>query len=229
MPSFLKTYWSSVGKKVFMALTGLAMVLFLIEHLSANLLLFSSNPDPYNEYSHFLLSLGSIIIIAEFVLIGILLLHVVAAIFVTLNNWFARPKGYAVVKSAGPPSKKNIASTTMIYTGLIIFAFIIWHLITFKYGPWYTSEVNGKEVRDLYRLVVEVFQNPIYVVGYVAVMILIGFHLYHGFWSAFQSLGMNHPKYMPFIYGLGVIIAIVVAVGFLAVPIWMYFFGHPTP
>lgn len=228
MPSFLKTYWSSVGKKVLMALTGLAMVIFLIEHLSANLLLYSSNPEPYNEYSHFLLSLGSIIIIAEFILIAILLLHVMAAIFVTLGNWAARPKGYAKVKSAGPPSKKNLASTTMIYTGIIIFAFLVLHIMTFKFGTWYNSASNP-EVRDLHRLVVEVFQIPVYVIGYVAVMILIGFHLYHGFWSAFQSLGVNHPKYTPIINALGVIVALVVAVGFLGVPIWMYFFVHPAP
>jgi len=210
-----------------MALTGLAMVVFLFEHLSANLLLYTGDAEAYNAYSHFLLSLGTITVIAELILLAFLLLHVIAAIAVTLGNWKARPKGYAMVKGAGSPSKKNLASTTMIYTGIIIFVFIVFHLITFKFGPG--SDVKGEEIRDLYGLVVSVFHRPAYVIGYVAVMILIGFHLYHGFWSAFQSLGVNHPKYTPIIQVLGVIVAIVLSVGFLGVPIWMYFFVHPIP
>lgn len=223
MPSFSSSLWSSVGKKVLMALTGLIMILFLIEHLAGNLLLYGENPDPFNEYSHFLISFGSILYVAELGLVALFLVHVVAAVSVWLGKRRARPDNYALVRSAGPPSRKTIYSTTMIYTGIVLFVFLVIHLKTFKYGPHYTTTVDGVEMRDLHKLVIEVFRQPGYVIGYVAVMILMGFHLRHAFWSAFQSLGVNHPRYSPLIYGLGIIIAVLLTVGFLGIPIWIYF------
>ncbi|MFQ5771522.1 MAG: succinate dehydrogenase, partial [bacterium] len=142
-----------------------------------------------------------------------------------LGKLRARPVGYQKKASAGGTSKKTISSTTMIYTGILIFVFLAIHLKTFKYGTYYTTNVNGVEMRDLHRLVIEVFQQLGYVIWYVAAMVLVGFHLRHGFWSAFQSLGANHPRYMPIIYGVGIILAIVLAVGFLGIPIWIYFTG----
>ena len=95
-------------------------------------------------------------------------------------------------------------------------------IITFKYGPYYTTTVDGVEMRDLYRLVREVFQNPLYVGWYVFAMILLGSHLRHGFWSAFQSLAFYHPKYTPIIYVTGVTLAAVLATGYVAIPVWIY-------
>ncbi|MFQ5706087.1 MAG: succinate dehydrogenase cytochrome b subunit [bacterium] len=220
---------NSVGKKIVMALTGLAMVVFLVEHLSGNLLLFNKNPEPFNEYSHFLLSFGSILVVAELILLAFLIFHVLSGISVALGKKKARPVGYQQSGNAGKPSKKNTSSTTMIYTGLLTFVFIAIHLWTFKYGPnieeGYVATVNGTQMRDLHRLVMEVFQKPGYVVWYVAAMIFLGFHLRHGFWSAFQSLGVNHPRYTPLIYSIGIIVAVVLSVGFLGIPIWIYFTG----
>lgn len=220
-----KALWSSVGKKILMALTGLAMIIFLIEHLSGNLLLFNKNPDPFNKYSHFLISFGWIIIVAELILIAILIFHIVSGVSVFLGKKKARPVSYKKTANAGGPSKKTISSTTMIYTGILIFVFLAIHLKTFKFGSYYTTNVDGVEMRDLYRLVIEVFQKPGYVIWYVAAMAFLGFHLRHGFWSAFQSLGAYHPRYMPIIYAIGIIVAIVLAVGFLGIPIWIYFTG----
>ncbi|RMF70225.1 MAG: succinate dehydrogenase [Calditrichaeota bacterium] len=217
--------WSSVGKKIIMAITGLAMVIFLIEHLSGNLLLFDKNPDPFNKYSHFLISFGDLLVVAELILLAFLIFHMISAISITLGKRKARPIGYVKHANAGGPSKKNISSTTMIYTGLLIFVFLAIHLKTFKYGPHYTTVVDGVEMRDLHKLVVEVFQKPGYVAWYVIAMVFLGFHLRHGFWSAFQSLGVNHPRYTPVIYSVGIILAVVLAVGFLGIPIWIFFRG----
>ena len=131
MPQFLKFIGSSIGKKFLMALTGLAMVIFLLEHLSGNLLLFSKNPDPYNEYADFLLSFGWLIIVAELGLIAILLFHMVSAISISIGKKKARPVAYAKTGNAGEPSKKTFSSKTMIWTGLLTFVFIAIHLKTF--------------------------------------------------------------------------------------------------
>ncbi|RMD91574.1 MAG: succinate dehydrogenase [Calditrichaeota bacterium] len=220
-----RAFSSSVGKKFVMAITGLAMIIFLIEHLSGNLLLFSKDPDPYNKYSHFLISFGWLLIVAELILLAFFIFHIISGISVFLSKRKARSEGYVKVASAGKPSKKNLSSVTMIYTGILMFIFIVIHLKTFKYGPHYTTTIDGVQMRDLHKLVWEVFQNPVYVIWYVAAMIFLGFHLRHGFWSAFQSLGIYHPRYTPVIYTIGVLVAIILAVGFLGIPIWIYFKG----
>ena len=222
-----KLVWNSVGKKFIMALTGLAMVFFLIEHVSGNLLLFNqSNPDPYNKYSDFLLGFGEILIVAELILVAFLLLHVFSGLSVARSKKLARPEKYAVQGNAGGPSRKNFASKTMIYTGLLTLVFIVIHLQTFKYGPNYTTmTADGAEVRDLHRLVWETFRNPIYVAWYVGALAFLFFHLRHGFWSAFQSLGVSHPRYSRLIYGLGIFLAVAVTAGFIGIPIWIYFTG----
>lgn len=219
--------WSSVGKKALMGLTGLLLVLFIIEHLLGNLMLFSPDPDPFNEYSHILVSLGDILIVVELGFLLFFILHIYSGVTVFIGKIKARPESYQKTTNSGPPSKKNISSTTMIYTGVVLLVFVAIHLKTFKYGPGiaegYVRDVQGVAMRDLYRLVYEVFQDPKYVIGYVLTMVLLGFHLRHGFWSAFQSLGLYHPRYTPIIYTIGFILAVVLAVGYLAMPIWVYF------
>ena len=121
----------------------------------------------------------------------------------------------------------------MVVTGLVLLIFVIVHLKMFKFGPGveaeyvdvHLTEIHGEEVRDLYRLVEEKFSNVWTVIGYVAVMLLLGLHLRHGFWSAFQSLGIGYPRYAPLIYSVGIVFAIVMAVGFLLLPILIYLRG----
>ncbi len=225
MIPFTKAALSSVGKKIFMAFTGLFLVFFLVVHLAGNLALYAQDAELFNRYSHFLTSVKEILYPFEFVFLVFILYHIVTAVSITLGKWRARPQGYKIKKDLGPPSRKTLSSTTMIYTGSLILIFLVIHLATFKWGTEYSVSYHGEPpIRDLYRLVVEKFKNPYYSGFYVIVMALLGFHLRHGFWSAFQSLGLNHPRYNGLIRFVGVLIAIVLAMGFLFIPVYIYFF-----
>lgn len=221
--------WSSVARKCINGITGLGLCIFIVIHLAGNATLLTGNAEAFNAYSHFLLSTGILIYLAEFGLVAFFLFHMITAVTVWWDKQIARPTGYKLNAAAGYPSKKTISSRTMIYTGLIMLIFTVVHLITFKYGPGiaegYVMDIEGVMVRDLYRLTVEIFSKPAYVIGYVVAMALLGFHLRHGFWSAFQSLGVNHPRYTPIIYGFALLFAVVMAVGFLGLPIILYFRG----
>jgi len=212
-----------------MALTGLAMVVFLIGHLSGNLLLFKSDPTPFNQYSHFLISTGWLLVVVELILLAFFVGHIVSGVTVAWKNRQARPHGYAKSASAGSPSQLTLSSKTMIWTGVVLFVFIALHVYTFKYGPGieqgYVTEIHGEKVRDLHRLVIEVFQNPLYVFWYVAAMLFLAFHLRHGFWSALQSIGAFHPRLTPLVRAVGYVLAVVLGLGFLAIPLWIYIQG----
>jgi len=224
MMRFSMSIFSSVGKKIFMGLTGLSLCGFIVIHLIGNLTLLIPDPDPFNKYSHFLTEeLGSVIYVAEAILAAVFLIHFIYALIVTFDNWKARPRGYKVTKNAGHTSKKSIASTTMIYTGVVVIVFLVWHLLHFKYGEiMITTTADGKVVRDLYTLVYQFYGNIINVGLYVLVMIMLGFHLSHGFWSAFQSLGLNGKRFTPVIYGAGSLFAVLMAIGFIFLPVWIF-------
>ncbi len=225
----LALFWSTIGRKFVMAATGLLMVVFLIGHLSGNLLLFLGDPGPFNEYAHLLESTGWLLVAVEMVLLAFFLGHVIAGIRIILENRRARAESYQRYRSSGRSSKQTLSSKTMIWTGIVLFAFTALHLYTFKYGPGvaegYVFATENGAIRDLYRLVDEVFQKPVYVIWYVAAMILLGFHLRHGFWSAFQSLGLHHPRWESKILWAGYLIAAVLGIGFLAMPLWIYLKG----
>lgn len=227
MSSLVRILTSTVGKKFVMAVTGIAWVLFLISHLLGNLALYRADGAPYNKYSDTLVSMGWILYIAEIGLVILLLGHVYSAIKLKFLNRSARPVGYKVESTKGGPSKKNISSTTMAITGLLILGFVIWHVIQFKYGPGvdqgYVADVDGRQVRDLHRLVVEVFQEPLWVIFYVVGMIVMGLHVRHGFYSAFQTLSIAGNKVSRNTQKLGVALAIILAIGFLLIPVWIYF------
>lgn len=226
--SFKTAFRSTIVKKFLMALTGLFLVFFVLIHMSGNLL-FIVGPQAFNEYSHALISLKPFIYIIEAVLVIAFGVHIWNGLTISTGNKKARPNAYAQLKSAGAPSKKTISSTTMIVTGMILFAFLVIHLISFKFGPGfnpdpnYTAMMGEEPIRDLYKLVKEKFASPLYAFGYIFTMLLLGYHLRHGFWSAFQSLGTNHPKYSGLIYTTGIVLAVVIAFGFLVVPVSVYF------
>lgn len=229
MQNVLTMFWSSIGKKIVSALTGLALVFYVIIHLIGNLSLLRGDPAPFNKYAHFLESLSWFLIIVELGLLAVFLFHIVMGVMVWIDKKRARPRGYIKTEDAGSPSKKTWSSKNMIITGLVLFVFTIIHVKDFKYGPGvdegYVTVINGTAMRDLYSLVVHSFQNIYYVIGYTIAMILLGFHLRHGFWSGFQSLGVQHPRLVPLIYGVGIFLAIVLAAGFLFIPIYLYFAG----
>lgn len=239
---------SPVGKKVLTGITGIALVLFVILHMIGNLGYFEGG-GAYNLYSDFLLSTGPLLIVIEVILLIAFLLHAYLGLTVYLGKRRARRQGYSKYESAGRPSLQTVSSRSMIFTGIVLFLFTIIHLISFKYGPGIeegyiadattgTTLVQGESlgadaveqvgevtyIRDLRRLVTERFQSPWYTFGYLAVMILLGLHLRHGIWSAFQSLGTMNPRLTPLVYTIGVILAILIAVGFFVLPLYIFFF-----
>jgi succinate dehydrogenase / fumarate reductase, cytochrome b subunit len=209
---------SSVGTKVLIAVTGLLLFAFLVLHLAGNLLFFLG-PETFNAYSHALIS-NPLVIPMEIGLLAVFLLHIYQTGRMYLANRHARPEGYEVRKWAGHTSRKSVASTTMIITGLLTALFVVIHLWQFKFGAWYT--VADTDVRDLYRLMIEVFTNPVWVVLYVAFMVLLLLHLRHGFSSAFQSLGASDNLGRRMLQA-GLVVALVIGGGFAVIPIIIYF------
>lgn len=216
----LKALRSTVGSKFLVALTGLALVGFLVGHLAGNLLILLG-PESFNAYGHALIS-NPLVIPAEIGLIALLLLHVVKALWHVAGGRTARPQPYAKKVWAGGPSRKSWGSTTMAVSGVILLVFLITHIATFKFGPYYPAAEEG--VRDLYRLVVEIFKQPGYVAFYVVAMGIIGMHLRHGISSAFQSLGLMTPGWTSTLLSAGLGLAVILAGGFALIPVWVYLF-----
>jgi succinate dehydrogenase / fumarate reductase cytochrome b subunit len=209
---------SSVGTKVLIAVTGLVLFLFLVLHLLGNLLILLG-PDIFNEYSHKLIS-NPLVIPMEIGLLLIVLVHIYKTVKMYLQNQQARPERYAVKKPAGHTSRKSLASSTMIVSGLVTALFVIVHLQQFKYGTFY--QATDATVRDLYRTEVEVFQNPLWVAAYVVCMGLIYLHLRHGFASAFQSLGASEEMGKRLLR-VGLVVAVIIGGGFAVIPLFIYF------
>lgn len=212
-------FTSSIGKKQIMAITGLGLVGFTITHLLGNLLIFLG-PDAFNLYAYKLTS-NPLIYVAEAGLLSMFLAHLVLAGILRVQNSNARPVKYYMKKSSG--RGETFASKTMPITGVIMLAFIILHLINFKYGAHYETVVDGQKLRDLYRVVIEYFSNPFYVAWYVFAVTALGVHTSHGLQSSLQSIGVNHPKYTPTFKKISCAYGCVVAVGFSALAIFSYF------
>jgi succinate dehydrogenase / fumarate reductase cytochrome b subunit len=213
---------SSVGRKQVMGATGLIWSLFVLTHMAANMLILFS-AEKYNLYSHALTS-NPLLIVAELGLLATLTFHVIDGVWLTLQNHAARPQKYAMPTNGA--KKARFQSKFMIFHGSLLLVFIILHLITFKWGPVYMTTINGVEMRDLHRLVLEVFQNQWYVLWYVVAMIVVFLHLAHGFYSAFASLGIFHPRFAPYLSKFGYFYAFMIAAGFLSQPIYVYFFAN---
>lgn len=201
-----------------MGVTGLIWSLFVLTHMAANLLIIFDG-DAYNKYSHALIT-NPFLYVAEAGLVITLLLHVVDGLWLTYENRRARPQKYAMPTNG--EKKARFQSKFMAFHGTLLLVFIILHLITFKYGEIYVTTIDGVEMRDLHRLVIEVFQDPIYVAWYAVAMVAVGLHLSHGFYSAFTSLGVFHPRLMPALSKFGYLYAFIVAAGFLAQPIYVF-------
>jgi len=216
---FLKTFNYSVGKKLLMALTGFFLILFLFIHLFGNTFLYFG-PDAFNGYVHLLneTDLVYIIRIMEIILALGFGFHIWDGIKLWWQNRKARPIKYHI-KATDP--KSTWTSRNMIYSALIIFVFLIVHLRNF----WYEFKFGPKtdNITD-YDIVVKTFQEPIYMIFYVVSMVFLFLHLHHGFQSAFQTLGINHKKYTPFIVWLGRFIALFLSLGFASFPIYFFFF-----
>ena len=221
-----RLFTSSLGRKYLMGASGFALVLFIFVHLLGNLTLYTHNGDAINTYSAKLHSLGLLLVAMEWGLVAVILLHIVTAIQVTYGSKAARPIAYENLKSKGGPTKSNITTRNMIYTGIVLLVFLGIHLWQFRFGPGieegYTATVNGVMVEDMYRVVFETFQNIGCVIFYCFSMLFLGVHFRHGFWSMFQSLGILNPRWSKPIHALGLIIGVLLTVGFLFIPIFIY-------
>lgn len=217
----LKVYRSPIGKKLITGLTGLALATFALAHMLGNLLLFVSR-DAYNLYAYSLEQIWPVFYGVEAMLLISLLFHATVGIQIFLAKRQARPVTYRAYQSAGTPSHQSLSSRTMIVTGSILAVFLVSHLLTFKFGVVYSTAIAGIESRDFSRLVIETFHNPLYAFGYAAVTVMLGFHLRHGFWSALQSLGAMSRGLKPMVYSLGSLLAVLIAVGFVVLPLAIY-------
>jgi succinate dehydrogenase / fumarate reductase cytochrome b subunit len=203
----IKFLSSQIGKKIGMALTGLALYGFLVGHLAGNLLLVKEDGgEAFNAYSKFLTG-HPLIIPIELVLLAIFLIHIALAISVTRENRRARPIGYQARSQA--VGGRNWASRTMIYSGILIFVFVVLHIRAFKFGDLGTG--------TLFDLVVDTFNQTGPKVWYVVAMAVLGFHLWHAFQSAFQTLGLKSR----IVRGLGLALSLILAIGFGFLPLYL--------
>ena len=217
MPSRLRVLDSSVGTKIVVGTTGFLLFLYLILHIGGNVMVFLG-PDTFNGYSDMLLS-NPLILPIEIALLLIFLLHVYKTVTMVLANRTARPVAYVRKKSAGAPSRKTFASSTMIFSGLWLLLFIVIHVRTFKYGTEYKTTAG---IRDLYRLEIENFSSPITVAFYILSMLVVGSHLWHGASSSLQSLGIENHRWTPRMLTAGKVAAVLIAGGFIVIAIWAF-------
>ncbi len=202
--------FSSIGRKAVMALTGLGAIGFLFPHLGGNITIVGGE-GYFNAYAHHLHSFP-LLPLFEAGLAGMFLIHICYGVALTYMNWKARPIGYGMEQNAGG---RTLSSGTMIYSGLVILTFILYHLWTVKLNP----AIQGREAFDR---VTGVLTNLVGAVVYMVGFGALALHLTHGAQSTLQSLGLRHPKYDPIIEGLGRVCAWVVSMGFAAILIWVY-------
>lgn len=205
---------SSIGRKIVMALTGLFLCSFLVVHLSGNLLLFKDDGgEAFNAYSRFMGTNG-LIKITEVLLFAGFIIHIYQAIFLYFQNKKARPDDYAV---NARNRNSSFLSRFMIWSGSIVFVFLVLHLNTF----FVQHKIIGTD-EPMFESVRLAFADPIYSAFYLVAMALLAFHLIHGFQSAFQTLGLNNKKYTPTIKAFGWIFSVVVSLGFASMPIYFF-------
>jgi succinate dehydrogenase / fumarate reductase cytochrome b subunit len=219
----LGMFQSSIGKKLVVGLSGLALCGFLVVHLAGNLLIFQKDGVAFNNYAKTLTS-NPLIIPMELGLTALFLAHIAMAIRITRENRIARPVRYEFEASQGG---RTVASSTMIYTGLFVLLFLIVHLADFRFGPKHAIDAaTGKEVMKLHELVMADFGNALRSLFYAVASCIVGVHVSHGLQSAFRTLGLVHPRYTPWVDKLSALFGGVMAIGFGSIPLWAFFAGR---
>jgi succinate dehydrogenase / fumarate reductase, cytochrome b subunit len=203
---------STIGKKAAMAVSGLILFGFVLGHLAGNLQIYEG-PEKINHYAAFLRSMPALLWGARITLLVMVTLHIWSAVALAVRNNAARPIGYVKKKS----TKSTYASRTMYWSGPIVLAFVIFHLLHLTAGYIHPGAafIEG----DVYHNVVAGFQVWWVSVWYIFSIILLGLHLRHGIWSMFQSLGMNHPRHTPILKSAAWVIALVIVLGYISIPI----------
>ncbi len=211
----------SLVKKYLMAASGLVLALFVLGHMLGNLQIFAGDPGPINRYANFLKSLGELLWLVRLFLLACLVIHVWMAILLTIEN--RRARGIAYVKKANVQA--SYAARTMIWSGVIIFAFIVFHLAQYTLqitNPVFTSldyVENGRHMHDVYGMVLFGFSSPAVVAFYVVAVGLLCVHLSHGVSSMFQSLGVRNDKWRARLHRLALAYGLLIFLGFIAVPL----------
>ncbi len=225
MSWFTESLSSSLGRKLIMSLTGIFLITFLVVHVAGNLqLLKLDGGESFNIYTKFMTT-NPIIKTVSYLLYAGILAHVIYSIILTRVNRSARPVKYAYEKAS---TNSTWASRNMGLLGAVVLFFLVVHMRSFwfemKFGDGVPMvEYDGEDYKNLYALVVTAFSQWWYVLIYLVSLAFLGFHLSHGFASAFQTLGLNHKKYTPFIEKLGLAFAIIVPILFATQPIAIFF------
>jgi succinate dehydrogenase / fumarate reductase cytochrome b subunit len=208
---------SSIGRKQTVALTGLLLIGYVIIHLAGNLLIYAG-PKAFNGYAKLLAGLRPTFYLIEAGLLLIFLIHIYFTYLLTLENMHARAR-YAVVK---PKGNRSLSSQIMTYSGGIVLIFVIYHILDFTLidHEGTRSIVKGQGL-GLYGVVYNSFANPIHSLFYIIAMIAIGLHLDHGVQSFIQTFGLNHPKYMPYIYKFSRWFAVAITLGYSSIPVYV--------
>jgi succinate dehydrogenase / fumarate reductase cytochrome b subunit len=220
MASRVGVFATSVGTKILIGLSGLFLVFYLLIHIGGNLVVFAG-PAAYNQYAFTLERNKALLYPLELLILAGFLTHLYKTVRMFLANQQARPVAYLQKKRAGTPSRKTLASSTMIASGLWLVVFLVFHVKAFRegWGMQYEWAAGG---RDLYRQEMEIFSNPLLVVFYILSMIVVGSHLWHGVSSAVQSLGLDHPRWTPFVLNAAKVFAVLIAGGFIVIATWAY-------
>jgi len=216
-------FTSSLGKKLLMSLAGIFLIVFLLVHMGINLLIvIFDDPMVYNKAAH-IMSTNILIKIFEIILFGGFLLHMIYALILQIQNWVARPNRY---------NKTNYSNTSffskfMIHTALITLVFLVIHMMDFylraKFGHGAEVIVDGVVYHDFASEIVDKFKMLPFVIFYIAAFVFLGFHLVHGFQSAFKTLGMDHKKYTPVVQFLAIIYSTIIVGGYSFIPVYIYF------
>ena len=216
-------HYSSLTKKFIMSFAGFFLMVFLCVHLGINFFILpitENHQDIFREAAHFMTT-NPLIKIFEVFLFGAFLIHIIYGLILQIQNWMARPVRYKKVNW----SQTSFFSKFMIHTGIIILIFLIIHFINFYFVKLGITEAPTGAIRvadnhDFYSMAINLFSNKIYAILYIVLIILLGFHLNHAFQSAFQSLGLNHSKYWPFIRAFGDFYSIVIPLGYILIPLY---------
>ena len=213
----VRFYEAPVGKKAVMALTGVILFGYVLAHMLGNLQIYSADKQQINHYAAFLHSPANAGLLwgARLVLLLAVGLHILASLQLWMLKRAARPQSY--VKKDDPAA--SYASRTMMWSGPIVAAFVIFHVLHLTAGMVVPLHEIGLNQPDVRANVIDGFSNPAISGFYILAMILLCLHLYHGLWSMFQSLGFNHPRYTPKLKTGAAIFAILIAIGNCSIPL----------
>jgi succinate dehydrogenase / fumarate reductase cytochrome b subunit len=213
MTGALSFYRSSIGKKAVMAVTGIIGVGFVLGHMVGNLQVYLG-PEALNSYAAFLKSTGELLWVARIILLAALIIHITAAVQLTIENRKARPERYAFKKTI----QASVASRTLRWGGLVLLFFIVYHILHFTVGIAPGGPANFSK-ENVYNNLVYGFQNPVVSIFYIAAMAALTMHIYHGAWSMFQSLGLNNARWSRILRRVATGIAVALCVGNMSIPI----------